>query len=61
MEDKINSHRKAVLKYDKANTKFIGLKLNNKTDADIIQKIEEVKASGTPAQTYIKFCIRKQI
>lgn len=61
MENKVISHRKSVLKYDKANTTFIGLKLNNKTDADIIQKIEEVKASGIPAQTYIKTCIRKNI
>ena len=61
MKDKIISHRKAVSKYDKSHTTFIGLKLNNKTDEDIIQKIEEVKASGTPAQTYIKSCIRKQI
>ena len=61
MEDKIISHRKSVAKYDKNNCTFIGLKLNNKTDQDILQAIEVEKAFGTPVQTYIKSCIRKDI
>ena len=62
MEDKnIISHRKSVAKYDKENCTFIGLKLNNKTDQDILQAIDQQKEAGTPAQTYIKSCIRKDI
>ncbi|NDO19968.1 hypothetical protein FMM68_09905 [Lachnospiraceae bacterium MD329] len=44
-------------KYDKANTTRYQLKLNNKTDADIIQKLSEVKSK----QGYIKECIRKDL
>lgn len=43
-------------KYDKANTKMYCLKLNLKTDADIIRQL---KAKGI--QTYIKSLIRKDI
>ena len=42
--------------YDAANTQFIGLKLNTKTDSDILQAIE-----GKPKQTEIKRLIRKGI
>lgn len=45
---------KAQEKYDKSNTQFIGLKLNKKTDADILQAIE-----GMQKQTEIKRLIRK--
>ena len=41
-------------KYDKANTTFIGLKLNNKTDSDILNAIE-----GKSKQTEIKRLVRK--
>lgn len=41
-------------RYDKKNTQFIGLKLNNKTDSDIITALE-----GKPKQTEIKRLIRK--
>ena len=41
-------------KYDKNNTVFIGLKLNIKTDADILKALDE-KAK----QTEIKRLIRK--
>ena len=40
-------------KYDKANTRFIGLKLNKKTDKDILDAIE-----GLPMQTELKRLIR---
>lgn len=43
----------AQQRYDKANTTFIGLKLNNKTDRDIITAIE-----GKPKQTEIKRLVR---
>ena len=41
-------------KYDKANTTFIGLKLNNKTDSDILSALE-----GKSKQTEIKKLIRE--
>lgn len=44
-------------KYDKANTTRYQLKLNNQTDADIIQKLSTVKSK----QGYIKECIRKDL
>lgn len=43
-------------KYDKANTQFIGLKLNTKTDADILSALE-----GKQKQTEIKRLIRKAL
>ena len=43
--------------YDKANTTRYQLKLNNQTDADIIQKLSMVKSK----QGYIKECIRKDL
>lgn len=45
----------ASARYDKANTKGIYLKLNTKTDADII---EHLKGIGN-VQGYIKYLIRK--
>ena len=41
-------------KYDKTHTTFIGLKLNNKTDSDILEALE-----GKSKQTEIKRLIRK--
>lgn len=48
---------KAQVKYDKANTKGIYLKLNRSTDADIIEKLEQI---GN-VQGYIKDLIRKDL
>lgn len=55
------SHRKSVSKYDKENSIHVGLKFNRKTDADIIQKLEDNKASGISTQAYIKDLIRSDI
>lgn len=52
-----NKQSRASIKYDAENTKRYYLKLNNKTDADIIEKLEEVK-QGEGVQTYIKRLIR---
>lgn len=41
-------------RYDKHNTTRYQLKLNNKTDADIIEKLSNVPSK----QGYIKKCIR---
>lgn len=48
---------KAQAKYDAANTKQIKMKLNIKTDADILKKLAEVEN----VQGYIKDLIRKDL
>ena len=59
MQDKlsINSHTKAQAKYDKDHTTAIALKLNNKTDADVLEwlSLQESK------QGAIKRLIRAEI
>ena len=51
------AQKKATLKYDQKNTRQYHLKLNLTTDADIIQKLEQVEK----IQGYIKALIRKDI
>ena len=51
------AQKKATAKYDSANTKQIKLKLNVKTDADILSKLSSVQN----IQGYIKDLIRKDI
>ena len=49
--------KKAQEKYDKANTVFIGLKLNKKTDADIIALLEKSdNKQGTIKKILKNFC-----
>lgn len=52
-----DAQRASVKKYDAANTRFVGLKLNHKTDADILAKLESVDNM----QAYIKSCIRADL
>ena len=51
------AQKRASAKYDAGNTKQIKLKLNIKTAADIIQRLEEVDN----IQGYIKKLIREDI
>lgn len=51
------AQKKAIAKYDAVNTKQIMMKLNKTTDADILEKLEEVDN----VQGYIKRLIRKDI
>lgn len=51
------AQKKAIAKYDQANTKQIKLKLNLKTDEDILSKLESVDN----IQGYIKDLIRADI
>ena len=51
------AQRKAVAKYDAANTKQIHLKLNMKTDSDILEYLENQKS----VQGYIKRLIREDM
>lgn len=49
------AQRRAVAKYDAKNTKTFAIKLNRKTDADLIAKLESVGS----VQGYLKELIRK--
>lgn len=51
------AQKRATARYDAKNTKQVKLKLNLKTDADIIERLESVPA----VQTYIKDLIRADI
>ena len=53
-----DAQRAAVKKYDAANTRFVGLKLNRNTDADIIRYLEFRAQCGDSIQGTIKECIR---
>ena len=50
----------ATAQYDRENTRRINLKLNNKTDADIIRRLEELKETEG-IQGYLKRLIREDI
>ena len=50
----------AQAKYDAANTTRVWLKLNNRTDADIIRKLAQEKI-GSGIQAYIKSLIRNDL
>ena len=45
---------------DQKTSRFFGLKLNNKTDADIIQRLKEMKDSEG-IQGYLKRLIREDM
>lgn len=51
------SHKRANAKYDATHTKQIKMKLNLKTDADIIARLEQ----QDKVQSYIKALIRADI
>ena len=52
-----DAKREAIARYDAKATRQIHLKLNLKTDADILEKLEKVES----IQGYIKELIRKDI
>ena len=56
-KDLTDAKRRAIQKYDAANTKQIHLKLNIKTDADILVQL----AKQASVQGYIKDLIREDI
>ena len=57
MKKSSEARLRANAKYDKTNTKSILLKLNLKTDSDILEKLEEVGNK----QGYIKELIRRDM
>lgn len=48
---------KAQTKYDKKNTVSVSLKLNKRTDADILERLDEVNSK----QGYIKALVREDM
>ena len=52
-----DAQKRAVSRYDAANTRQIKIKLNLKTDADILERLSEVENR----QGYIKDLIRQDI
>ena len=52
-----DARKRAVAKYDAANTRQIHLKLNTKTDADILEHLDKQKSK----QGYIKKVIRRDM
>lgn len=51
------SQKKAQAKYDKANTRQFHLKLNRRTDGDVLEKLDSVPSK----QGYIKELIRADL
>lgn len=51
------AHKKAAMKYDQKNVTQFNLRLNKKTDDDIITKLNSVPNK----QGYVKSCIRTDI
>lgn len=52
-----NAQRKAAADYDRSHTRQIALKLNLRTDADILARLDEVDNK----QGYIKGLVRRDI
>ena len=52
-----DAKRRAIQKYDAANTKQLHLKMNLKTDADILEHLEKQEN----VQGYIKHLIREDV
>lgn len=52
-----NNHTVAQRKYDLANCTYFSLKFNNKTDADVIAKLQKAPSK----QNYIRQLIRKDL
>lgn len=55
------AQKRAVAKYDAANTIQFHLKLNRKTDADILGRLDEASRQDGGKQGYIKALIRADI
>ena len=56
-----DAKRKAIRKYDAANTKQIHLKLNLKSDADILERLAQAAETAEGMQGYIKRLIRQDM
>lgn len=53
------AQRDAVRRYDKENSVQYAIKLNRKTDADLIEAIEQAASEEGGKQGFIKACIRR--
>lgn len=57
VENRDSPHRVAVAKYNAKNTVQVPIRLNKKTDADILARLDEVPSK----MGYVKALIRKDI
>lgn len=55
------AQKRASAKYDAENTTVVRMKLNNKTDADILALLQEISTEPGGKQGYIKALIRADI
>ena len=55
------AQKRAVAKYDAENTVKVVMKLNKKTDADILQRLADAPSEAGGKQGYIKALIRQDI
>ncbi len=55
------AQKRATAKYDSKNTIQLKMKLNLKTDADIISRLEEISKLPGGKQGYIKMLIRQDL
>ena len=55
------AQKRAVRKYDAANTKQVHLKLNLKSDADILERLAQAAETTEGMQGYIKRLIRQDM
>lgn len=50
----MNRHSISSTKYNKENTIMVAVRLNRKTDKQVINRINEIKGGGTTISSYIK-------
>lgn len=55
------AEKRASAKYDAANVVQINIRLNKRTDADILAFLEELRISGGSIQGTIKEALREQM
>lgn len=53
--------KRATIKYEKENTVQLKMKLNRKTDADILECLQAIGAAGGSKQGFIKEAIREKM
>lgn len=55
------AEKRASLKYERENVRQISVKLNKKTDADILEALDQIRTSGGSIQGFIKRAIRASL
>lgn len=55
------AEKRRAMKYDAANIVQYNLRLNKKTDADLLRLLADLRASGTSMQGWIKEAMREKM